>query len=93
MSTTQRPLTAKEDEVFRLMAVGMTNEQIAEEIETGTDNVKKHIASIFGKVGADNRAQAVSLGYRRDLLTKKDIDELAEQLGYGAPPVEESMAE
>lgn len=93
MNTVHRPLTEKEAEVFSLMAVGLTNEQIADQIETGTDNVKKHIASIFGKVGALNRAQAISLGFRADLLTKENIDDLAKRLGYNVPPVEQSTPE
>lgn len=85
MSTTlNRPLTEKEAEVFRLVAVGLTNDQIAGEIETGVDNVKSHIRSIFGKVGANSRTQAVSLGFRKGLLDRATIDELAANL-EGAP--------
>jgi DNA-binding CsgD family transcriptional regulator len=90
MSTTEhRPLTVKEDEVFRLVAVGLTNEQISGHIETGVDNVKSHIRSIFGKVGANSRTQAVSLGFRKGLLDKADIDELAVSLDKSPVIVED----
>jgi DNA-binding CsgD family transcriptional regulator len=90
MSTTEhRPLTAKEDEVFRLVAVGLTNEQISGHIETGVDNVKSHIRSIFGKVGANSRTQAVSLGFRKGLLDREDIDALAVSLDKSPATVED----
>jgi DNA-binding NarL/FixJ family response regulator len=90
MSTTQqRPLTQKEEEVFRLVAVGLTNEQISTHIETGIDNVKSHIRSIFGKVGATSRTQAVSLGFRKELLDREDIDDLAKSLDKSPATVED----
>lgn len=90
MSTTEhRPLTAKEAEVFRLVAVGLTNAQIAGHIETGVDNVKSHIRSIFGKVGANSRTQAISLGFRQGLLDREDIDDLAESLAKAPVTVED----
>lgn len=90
MSVTEgRPLTAKEEEVFRLVAVGLTNDQIALHIETGVDNVKSHIRSIFGKVGANSRTQAVSLGFRKELLDRDDIDALALSLDKSPATVED----
>lgn len=92
MSTTPRSLTEKEAEVFRLVAAGLTNDQIAAEIETGTDNVKMHIRSIFRKVGADSRTMAVSLGFRTGLLDTEEIDELCKQLGRPVTSPPEQVA-
>lgn len=93
MSTTHRSLTEKEAEVFRLVAAGLTNDQIADQIETGTDNVKMHIRSIFRKTGADSRTMAVSIGFRTGLLDPEAIDELSEQLGLGTVKPPEAATE
>lgn len=77
---TIRTLTDREGEVFRLMAAGLSNEQIAAEIETKVDNAKIHARHIFDKLGVSNRAEAVSVGYIHSILDPEDIDGLREQL-------------
>jgi len=78
-------LTDREGEVFRLMAAGLSNEQIAEQIETGVDNAKVHARSIFAKLGVKNRAEAVTVGFIHNLLDLADIDTLREQLKAAEP--------
>lgn len=77
---TIRALTEREGEVFRLMAAGLSNDQIATHTETGVDNAKIHARHIFAKLGVSNRAEAVSVGFIEGILDRKDIDELREQL-------------
>jgi hypothetical protein len=62
------------------MAAGLTNEQIATEIETQVDNAKIHARHIFGKLGVTNRAEAVSVGYIGGILDADDIEKLRKQL-------------
>jgi DNA-binding NarL/FixJ family response regulator len=61
-------LTARELAVLRLVAAGLSNHQIAESLRITERTVKFHVTSIFNKLGADNRAQAVALAGRRGLL-------------------------
>jgi NarL family two-component system response regulator YdfI len=61
-------LTAREIEVLQLLPQGLTNRQIALDLEISEHTVKFHISSIYGKLGAANRAEAVRLGLRLGLI-------------------------
>ena len=54
------PLTGREMQVLGLMAVGMSNQEIADELVVVLDTVKKHVGHIFDKLGAANRTQAAA---------------------------------
>ena len=53
-------LTARELEVLVLLAAGMPNPRIAEELVVSLDTVKKHVSHLLGKLGAANRTEAVT---------------------------------
>lgn len=61
-------LSARERAVLRLVADGLTSKHIARRLSITERTVKFHIASIFNKLGADNRAQAVAEASRRGLI-------------------------
>jgi DNA-binding NarL/FixJ family response regulator len=61
-------LTEREREVLRLVADGLPTKQIALSLSISERTVKFHVNSIFHKLGADNRAQAVALAAQRGLL-------------------------
>jgi len=61
-------LSGRERAVLRLVADGMPNKQIARSLGITERTVKFHLTSIFNKLGADNRAQAVALAAQRNLL-------------------------
>jgi LuxR family maltose regulon positive regulatory protein len=54
------PLSQREIEVLGLLAVGMSNQQIAEELVVSVDTVKKHVSHILGKLDSASRTQAVA---------------------------------
>jgi LuxR family maltose regulon positive regulatory protein len=54
------PLTAREREVLHLIAGGMRNQEIADQLVISLSTVKRHIANIYGKLGVDHRTQAVA---------------------------------
>lgn len=56
------PLTPRESEVLRLLAQGLTNKQIAVELHISEHTVKFHVSTIYGKLGASSRAEAVRKG-------------------------------
>ncbi|NTU85926.1 MAG: response regulator transcription factor, partial [Chloroflexales bacterium] len=63
------PLTAREGEVLALLSQGLPNKQIALRLQISEHTVKFHIASIFAKLGAASRTEAVSIGARQGLIT------------------------
>jgi DNA-binding NarL/FixJ family response regulator len=61
-------LSEREREVLRLVADGLPTKQIAQSLTISERTVKFHVNSIFHKLGAENRAQAVALAAQRGLL-------------------------
>lgn len=57
-------LTSRELEVLRLLAQGLTQQGIAEDLVISSRTVGTHIEHILGKLGVRNRAQAVALAYQ-----------------------------
>ena len=57
-------LTAREIEVLRALADGLGNKQIAARLAISEHTVKFHVASIFEKLGAASRTEAVTMGIR-----------------------------
>jgi len=51
-------LTAREVEVLRLLAEGLTNKQIAQQLVISPKTVNRHLESIFSKIGVTSRAAA-----------------------------------
>jgi DNA-binding NarL/FixJ family response regulator len=64
-------LTAREREVIRLLASGRSNAEIAAELVLSVRTVERHVANIYGKVGAAGtaaRATATAYAHRHDLV-------------------------
>jgi len=62
-------LTSREREVLGLVSDGLGNKEIAARLNISEHTAKFHISSILGKLGAASRAEAVSQGIRRGLIT------------------------
>lgn len=63
------PLIPREREVLDLLAQGLTNRGIAARLGISEHTAKFHVAAVCGKLGAATRAEAVSRGLRRGLIT------------------------
>jgi two-component system, NarL family, response regulator YdfI len=61
-------LTPREIEVLQLIAEGLGNKQIAARLAISEHTVKFHVGSVFAKIRASTRAEAVMIGARRGLI-------------------------
>ena len=63
------PLTARESEVLSLLSQGLPNKLIARDLGISEHTVKFHISSIYTKLGASSRTDAVNRGARHGLIS------------------------
>ena len=61
-------LTSRELEVLRLLATGLTNRMIADELVVAVRTVDTHVSSILTKLGVSSRSAATSFAYRHHLV-------------------------
>ncbi|MGW1274569.1 helix-turn-helix domain-containing protein, partial [Streptomyces sp. NPDC002491] len=61
-------LTAREQEVLRLLGLGRSNRQIGEELFISGKTASVHVSNILAKLGAASRTEAVAIAYREGLL-------------------------
>ncbi len=64
----RRELSPREAEVLQLLSLGLANKEIAVRLEISEHTVKYHVSSIFAKLEATNRVEAIREGIRRGLL-------------------------
>jgi DNA-binding NarL/FixJ family response regulator len=61
-------LTAREVDVLRLIAAGNSNKLIADRLSIGEATVKGHVSNILSKLGAHDRAHAVTIALKRGII-------------------------
>jgi len=66
--TTGPSLTPREREVLDALARGLGNKQIAVQLGVSERTVKFHVSSLFEKLGAGNRTEAVTIAVRAGLV-------------------------
>ncbi|MEP7380923.1 MAG: response regulator transcription factor [Gemmatimonadota bacterium] len=67
-TTALAPLSPREREILALLAEGLGNKIAAARLGISEHTVKTHVASIFQKLGADTRAEAVAIGARTGMI-------------------------
>jgi NarL family two-component system response regulator LiaR len=60
-------LTDREMEVLKLIALGKSNQEIAEDLFIGIKTVKYHLTNLFSKLGVEDRTQAAIYAHRNGL--------------------------
>ena len=61
-------LTQREIDVLRLIGAGNSNKLIADQLSIGEATVKSHVTNILSKLGANDRAHAVTIGLKRGII-------------------------
>jgi NarL family two-component system response regulator LiaR len=61
-------LTSREHQVLALLVEGLSNPEIAERLSISRSTAAGHVSSILSKLGVSNRAEAVSLAIRSNLV-------------------------
>jgi NarL family two-component system response regulator LiaR len=66
-------LTARETEVLRRLAQGLSNKEIAETLSISEETVKTHVSNVLAKLDAENRAQSIVQALKRGLLSLEEL--------------------
>lgn len=66
------PLSSREQQVLRAMTRGLSNAQIAGELQLGVETVKTYVAAILAKVGVRDRTQAVIAAFESGFVRPGD---------------------
>lgn len=63
-----QPLTSRETDILRLIANGLSNKRIGDELGITHNTVKNHIVNLMEKLGAADRTQAVTIALQRGII-------------------------
>ena len=66
--STAPELSERQLEILKFVADGLTSKAISDRLEIGQDGVNAHLRTIFSKLGASSRTEAVAIALRKHLL-------------------------
>lgn len=67
-------LTARENEVLRALAAGLTNREIGRSLHIGERTVKTHVSHLLAKLGLQSRTQAALYAVRLGLVARAEVE-------------------
>jgi len=68
-------LSERESEVLRLVALGMSNKEVAEELFLSQRTVKAHLTNVFNKLNVASRSEAIVKGLQWGLVTLENTED------------------
>jgi len=72
-ATAHEALTNRERDVLRHLALGLSNKDIAASLSVSEETVKTHVGHLLGKLGVENRAQAIVQALKRGLVSFEEL--------------------
>ena len=86
MSSDSAQISERERDILRLVAMGATNQQIANQLNISINTVKVHLRNIFEKIGAASRTEATVFAIRQGLVQLDRAPEAALPATVGTLP-------
>ncbi len=83
----QSQLSEREQVILRLVATGLSNQQIANQLGISINTVKVHLRNVFGKIGAASRTEATLYAVRTGLVAVERAHTLLPDAVDTLPPV------
>ena len=68
------PLTPRETDVLRQLALGLSNKEIAASLRIGEETVKSHVAGILARLQVENRSQAIVRAIKLGIVSLEELD-------------------
>jgi NarL family two-component system response regulator LiaR len=68
-------LSERESEVLRLVALGMSNKEVAEELFLSQRTIKAHLTNVFNKLNVASRSEAIVKGLQWGLVTLENTED------------------
>jgi DNA-binding NarL/FixJ family response regulator len=69
-------LSERESEILKLVAMGMSNKEIAEKLFLSERTIKAHLTNIFNKLNVASRSEAIVKGLQWRLVTLENIEDM-----------------
>ncbi len=92
MTSETSQISEREREILRLVAMGATNQQIANELNISVNTVKVHLRNIFGKIGAASRTEATVYAIRSGLVSVDNGARAAQDMPLEQPIEPDALA-
>jgi len=67
-------LTSREADVLRLMARGLSNDQVAEELHLAESTVRKHATNVYRKLDVDSAREAIAWAWQQGIMSPRHPD-------------------
>ena len=86
MTNETNQLSEREREILKLVASGLSNQQIANQLGISINTVKVHLRNVFGKIGAASRTEATMYAVRTGIITIHKEEQETAQLSKPLEP-------
>jgi DNA-binding CsgD family transcriptional regulator len=78
-------LSEREQEILQLVAAGLSNQQIANQLGISVNTVKVHLRKVFGKIGVASRTEATLYAVRNGLVAIERVEQYSSETHTDSP--------